>query len=297
MDEVTIRPMEPGDLRLVWQLVQDHKPEFAPPGWPASNVELQRLAFLHPRACREGSVAAEVGGEVHGALVFHDYREEGTAVITLICFDRGAGGRDLERRLLERAEGNARALGLQRLLVPETPEEDQEFITAAWRFGLEERGRIVSWVRRGEATEASEDDRVVPIVNVPLSELTDAFNACFPDQPRTPDDLHALLTQSQWGPWASVAYVEEGRVLAFLFTTDREGKPYMQHVGTRPEARRRGLALKLLKHALYILREGGAGVVECEVHEDNVAAAKLAASFGMQPGRKRLALVKEFGGG
>ncbi|UCH77333.1 MAG: GNAT family N-acetyltransferase [Candidatus Coatesbacteria bacterium] len=297
MDKVALRPMEPADLRLVWQLVQDHKPEFAPPGWPVSNVELQRLAFLHPRACREGSILAEVGGEARGALVFHDYREEGTAVLTLICFDRGAGGRDLERRLLGRAEEEARALGLQRLLVPETPEEDQDFITAAWRFGLEERGRIVSWVRRGGATEAPEDDHIVPIVNVPLSEITEVFNECFPAHPRTSDDLYALLTQSQWGPWASVAYVEEGRVVAFLFTTDREGKPYMQHVGTRPEARRRGLALTLLKHALHVLQEGGAAVVECEVREDNVAAAKLAASFGMQPGRKRLALVKEFAEG
>jgi len=289
--------MEPGDLRLVWQLVQEHKPDFAPPGWPASSVELQRLAFLHPRAYREGSTVAEVAGEVRGALVFHTYGEEGNAVITLICVDPEAGGGKLERRLLARAEEEARALGLRRMVVPEAPEEDQEFITAAWRFGLEERGRIVSWARSGEAPEAPEDDNVVPIVNVPLSEITEAFNACFPELPRTSDDLHALLTQSQWGPWASVAYVEGGRVLAFLFTTDREGKPYMQHVGTRPEARRRGLALKLLRHALRILQEGGAGVVECEVPEDNVAAAKLAASFGMQPGRRRLALVKEFGEG
>ena len=67
----------------------------------------------------------------------------------------------------------------------------------------------------------------------------------------------------------------------------------VQHVGTRPEARRRGLALQLLKHALHVLVQGGANAVECEVYEDNVAAAKLAASFGMEPKRRRVALAKE----
>jgi|GEM_PF-2489892 ribosomal protein S18 acetylase RimI-like enzyme len=293
METVNVRPMEQADLRAVWQVVQNNKPEFAPPGWPTSSLELQRLAFLHRRACREGSVVAEVAGEIRGALAFHDYREEGNAAICLIAVDEGARRLGIGRTLMETWEANARALGLRRLLAPETPEEDERFIEFAKSFGLKEAGRIISWVRGDEPTEAPEDENVVPVVNVPLSEVTDAFNECFPDMPRTQDDLHALITQSQWGPWASLAYVEGSRVLAFLFTTDREGKPYMQHVGTRREARRRGLALKLLKHALHVLLEGGARVVECEVREDNVAAARLAASFGMKPGRRRIALVKE----
>ncbi len=295
MEEVKVRPMEHGDLRVVWQLLENNKPEFAPPGWPTGSLELQRAAFLHPRACREGSSVAEAGGEVRGALVFHNYREEGSATICLIVVDEAAQGLGIGRVLMETWEKNARALGLERLVAAETPEEDARFVEFAKGFGLREAGKVVSWVRGDEPMEAPEDERVVPLVNVPLSEVTDAFNECFPDMPRTQDDLHALVTQSQWGPWASLAYAEGSRVLAFLFTTDREGKPYMQHVGTRPEARRRGLALKLLKQALHVLREGGARVVECEVSEENVAAAELAASFGMKPGRRRVALVKKLG--
>lgn len=293
MEGVVVRPMEPKDLRVVWQLVQNNKPEFAPPGWPASSLELQRMAFLHPRACREGSSVAEAAGEVRGALAFHDYREEGNATICLIVVDREARGLGIGRALMEAWEANARARSLKRLFAPETPEEDTRFLEFAKGFGLREAGKIVSWVRGDEPMEAPDDEHIVPLVNMPLSEVTDAFNECFPRMPRTQDDLHALITQSQWGPWASLAYVEGNRVLAFLFTTDREGKPYMQHVGTRPEARRRGLALKLLKRALHVLREGGAPEVECEVSEKNVAAAELAASFGMKPGRRRVALAKE----
>jgi ribosomal protein S18 acetylase RimI-like enzyme len=295
MEGVIVRPMEQGDLRVVWQLVQNNKPEFAPPGWPAGSLELQRMAFLHPRACREGSSVAEVEGEVRGALAFHNYQEEGNATICLIAVDKRAQGVGIGRALMEAWEANARALGLKRLFAPETPEEDARFVEFAKGFGLREVGKIVSWVRGDEPMEAPEDEHIVPLVNAPLSEVTDAFNECFLDMPRTQDDLHALITQSQWGPWASLAYVEGNRVLAFLFTVDREGKPYMQHVGTRPEARRRGLALKLLKQALHVLREGGAAEVECEVPEKNVAAAKLAASFGMKPGRRRVALAKELG--
>ncbi|HUV86514.1 MAG TPA: GNAT family N-acetyltransferase [bacterium] len=293
MEAVNVRPMEQSDLRAVWQLVQNNRPESAPPGWPAGSLELQRMAFLHPRACREGSSVAEVGAEVRGSLVFHNYREEGSATICLIAVDERAQGVGVGRALLEAWEANARALGLKRLYAPEMPEEDARFIRFAKDFGLKEVGRTVSWVRGDEPMEAPEDEHIVPLVNVPLSEVTGAFNECFPEMPRTQDDLHALVTQSQWGPWASLAYAENNRILAFLFTTDREGNPYMQHVGTRPEARRRGLALKLLKHALHVLREGGARVVECEVPEENVAAAELAASFGMKPGRRRVALAKE----
>jgi ribosomal protein S18 acetylase RimI-like enzyme len=293
MGEVTIRPMEPADLRAVWQLVHDNKPEFAPPGWPASNLELQRMAFLHPRATRKGSLVAEAEGEIRGALVFHNYDREKTATICLICVGEKARGLGLGAKLVASWEENARALGLTRLLAPETPEEDSKFIDFAKRQGFREVGRVVSWGRGDEPLEAPGDEHVVPIVNASLSEITDAFNECFPDMPRTQDDLYGLITQSQWGPWASLAYVEEGRVLAFLFTADRDGKPYLQHVGTRREARRRGLALQLLKQALHVLLEGGAREVECEVFEDNEAAAKLAASFGMEPRRRRLALAKE----
>jgi ribosomal protein S18 acetylase RimI-like enzyme len=285
--------MEQADARAVWQVIQDNKPEFAPPGWPTSNLELQRMAFLHPRACREGSLAAELGGKICGALVFHDYAEEKTATICLMCIDREARGKGVGRALMKSWEENARALGLARLLAPEMPEEDFEFAEFAKSFGFREAGKVVSWRRGDEPMAAEEDERVVPVVNVALAEITDAFNECFPHMPRTQEDLYALVTQSQWGPWASLAYVEGGRVLAFLFTTDRDGKPYMQHVGTRPEARRRGLALQLLKHALHVLRAGGARAVECEVYEDNVAAAKLAASFGMTPGRRRLVLARD----
>lgn len=293
MREISIRPMEQADVRVAWQIIQNNKREFAPPGWPTSNLELQRMGFLHTRACREGSLVAEMDGEICGVVVFHNYAEEKTAAICVMCVGEKARGTGVGRALMTSWEENARALGLTRLLAPETPEEDREFIDFAKGFGFREVGKVVSWGRGDEPMDAPEDDRVVPVVNVSLSEITDAFNECFPDMPRTQDDLYALITQSQWGPWASLAYVEEGRVLAFLFTTDRDGKPYMQHVGTRPEARRRGLALQLLKHALHVLLQGGARAVECEVYEDNVAAAKLAASFGMEPKRRRVALAKE----
>ena len=293
MEEISIRPMEQADVRVAWQIIQDNKPEFAPPGWPTSNLELQRMGFLHTRACREGSLVAEMDGAICGVVVFHNYAEEKTASICVMCVGEEARGTGVSRALMASWEENARALGLTRLLAPETPEEDREFIDFAKGFGFREAGKVVSWGRGDEPMDAPEDDHVVPVVNVSLSEITDAFNECFPDMPRTQDDLYALITQSQWGPWASLAYVEEGRVLAFLFTTDRDGKPYMQHVGTRPEARRRGLALQLLKHALHVLLQGGARAVECEVYEDNVAAAKLAASFGMEPKRRRVALAKE----
>ncbi|UCH77332.1 MAG: GNAT family N-acetyltransferase [Candidatus Coatesbacteria bacterium] len=293
MGEVTIRPMEPADLRAVWQLVHDNKPQFAPPGWPTTSLELQRMAFLHPRATPQGSLVAEAEGEVRGALVFHNYDGEKTAAICLICVEEEAQGSGLGGKLMASWEERARELGLRRLLAPETPEEDRKFIEFAKRLGFREVGKVVSWGRGDEPMEAPPDEHVVPIVNASLGEITEAFNECFPDMPRTQDDLYGMITQSQWGPWASLAYVEEGRVLAFLFTTDRDGKPYLQHVGTRPEARRRGLALQLLKQALRVLREGGAREVECEVYEDNEAAAKLAASFGMEPRSRRLALAKD----
>lgn len=293
MGEIAIRPMDQADLRVAWQIVQDNRPRWAPPGWPASNLELQRSAFLHPRACREGSLVAELDGEMCGAMVFHNYSEEGTATICLICVDGKARGKGVGHALMACWEENARALGLKRLLAPETPEEDEGFIDFVKGFGFREVGKVVSWGRGDEPMDAPEDEQIVPIVNASLSEIADAFNECFPEMPRTQDDLYAMITQSQWGPWASLAYVDEGRVLAFLFTTDRDGKPYMQHVGTRPEARRRGLALQLLKRALHVLREGGARAVECEVFEDNEAAAKLAASFGMEPMRRRIVLAKE----
>ena len=293
MVEINVRPMEQADVRLACQLMQDNRPASPPPGWPGSNLELQRTAFLHPRACREGALVAEAEGRMCGALVFHNYVEEETASICLMCVDGGSRGMGVGRALITKWEENARALGLTRLLAPETPEEDKEFIDFAKAFGFREGGKVTSWARGDEPMDVPEDEHVVPLVNVPLSEVTAAFRDCFPNLRRTQDDLHALITQSQWGPWASLAYVEEGRVLAFLFTTDRDGQPYMQHVGTRPEVRRRGLALQLLKHALHVLREGGAPAVECEIFEGNVAAAKLAASFGMEPKCQRVVLVKD----
>ncbi len=176
MEEVKVRPMEQGDLRVVWQLLENNKPEFVPPGWPTASLELQRAAFLHPRACREGASVVEAGGEVRGALVFHNYGEEGSATICLIVVDEAARGLGIGRVLMETWEKNARALGLERLVAAETPEEDARFVEFAKGFGLREAGKVVSWVRGDEPMEAPEDERVVPLVNVPLSEVTDAFN-------------------------------------------------------------------------------------------------------------------------
>jgi ribosomal protein S18 acetylase RimI-like enzyme len=288
--------MTHGDARPAWLVVSRIMPQPAPPSWPTSVPEVQRLAFLHPRACAEGSLVAEIEGKVGGCLVFHNYREEGNAVICLVAvapeFQRLGTG----RALMTAAEANARALGLRRFVAPETPEEGTEFFAFAEKFGMRRAGTITSYfVDSAAFPPMPEDEHVVPAVNCPLSELTNAFNECFPRMPRNQDDLHALITQSRWGPWASLAYVEGPRILGFLFTTDRGGRPYFQHVGTRAEVRRRGLALTLVKHALHILHAGGAREVECEVTDDNPQGAKLAEALGMKPGARRVAYVKDLG--
>lgn len=293
MPENKIRSFTENDIRAVWHLVSNSKPEILPPDWPTSLTELRRVALLHPRSTPGGSLVAEIDGKITGCLLFHSYQEEGTALICLVAVLQEAQRTGVGRVLMDAWEEAARAQGLRRLYAPETPAQDISFITFAEKFGMRRVGVIVAYQRRAEGiAPPPEDEHIVPIATVSLSEVTDAFNECFPQTPRNQDDLHALIIGSRWGPWASLAYVEGQRVMAFLFTSDRGGRPYLQYVGTRPEARRRGAAVLLLRHALYILQQGGAGEVECEVFEDNERAARLAESVGLKPGRRRIAFEK-----
>lgn len=58
MDEANVRLGDRTDLRAVWRLLEKNKAEFAPYGWPATRVELERIILRDSGASREGSAEA-----------------------------------------------------------------------------------------------------------------------------------------------------------------------------------------------------------------------------------------------
>jgi ribosomal-protein-alanine acetyltransferase len=74
---------------------------------------------------------------------------------------------------------------------------------------------------------------------------------------------------------------EEGRMAGFIFmSSDGNGTGHITTLGVAPEHRRRGLAMKMIRHAEESLRSRDIRTVALEVRVGNLAAQNLYRRFG-----------------
>lgn len=84
-----------------------------------------------------------------------------------------------------------------------------------------------------------------------------------------------------------VAQTEEGQIVAYASFRDVAGEAELFRVATTPEARRRGLARRLLAEGLAALGRRGVALCHLEVRADNSPALELYLALGFrQVGRR-----------
>lgn len=119
--------------------------------------------------------------------------------------------------------------------------------------------------------------------------------------------LHAECFDNAWGatefaklmamPGAlGLLAVEGGEPLAFLLARHAAGEAEILTIGTRPFARRRGIAKKLMSHLAYELRQAGLAQLFIEVAADNAAARALYAEQDFAVTGRRKAYYAKPGG-
>lgn len=234
-------------------------------------------------------------GSVHG----RDELVDGRALVTLRGQihprhrGRGLGGRLLTRlevlgedwaakhlpgapvRL--RASGGLAGSSTQQLLEQFGYSPDNYFVTM--------EVNLTSWADPGTQTVAVSPDAEL------LEEIREAHNDAFRDHRN-----HSPVPADQWAHFAasssmrreqSQVVLENGRVLAYaLATEEKPGTLHVGLVGTRREARGRGLAKDVLIASLRSAREAGFATSELEVDQTSPTGAdRLYASVGYRPVR------------
>jgi tRNA threonylcarbamoyl adenosine modification protein YeaZ len=127
------------------------------------------------------------------------------------------------------------------------------------------------------------------------------------DEAQVLSALHAECFDNAWGaaefaklmamPGAATYLALEGdEPLAFLLARQAAGEAEILTVGTRPFARRRGIAKKLMSHLIHELREMGLVQLFIEVAADNDAARALYACQDFTVTGKRRAYYAKPGG-
>jgi ribosomal-protein-alanine N-acetyltransferase len=84
---------------------------------------------------------------------------------------------------------------------------------------------------------------------------------------------------------------EAGSVVAYVSWGVSRGAAYVGRLAVRPDARRRGIARTLLRHALTSLREEGAQTVTVSTQSHNRAARSLYRSEGFRESRSKLHIL------
>jgi len=176
-----------------------------------------------------------------------------------------------------RTSGGLPDSSAQRLLEDRGYRADNYFITM--------QVQLADWVDRGEEITTVRPDAEQ------LRATRDAHNDAFRDHrnfsPIPEDHWEFWGKSSTQRPEQSRVVVEGDRVLAYAIVGENEpGVSHVELVGTRREARGRGLARQVLLGSLRAAREAGQRVSELEVDSTSPTGAdRLYVSVGYQPVR------------
>lgn len=224
----------------------------------------------------DGRVMIVVNGAVHP-----DHRERGLGSELLTRLEARAvelgGERHPGEPLRLRTSGGLPDSASQRLLEDRGYSPDNYFITM--------QVQLADWADPGGESVAVRPDLALQ------EETRDAHNDAFRDHRN-----FSPISAEHWAFWGkssaqrpeqSRVVVEKGRVLAYAITAEYEpGVSHVELVGTRREARGRGLARQVLLSSLRAAREAGSRISELEVDSTSPTGAdRLYVSVGYQPVR------------
>ncbi|MCK0110705.1 GNAT family N-acetyltransferase [Ornithinimicrobium sp. F0845] len=242
--------------------------------------EDDELVGLGSVFCRDTVVEGRAMVSVQGA-VHPDHRDRGLGSELLNRLEARARELATERLPGEpvrlRTSGGLPDSSAQRLLEDRRYRPDNYFITM--------QVQLADWVDQGEETAAVRPDAEQ------LSATRDAHNDAFRDHrnfsPIPEDHWEFWGKSSTQRPEQSRVVVEGDRVLAYSLVAEHEpGVSHVELVGTRREARGRGLARQVLLSSLRAARAAGQRVSELEVDSTSPTGAdRLYVSVGYQPVR------------
>ncbi len=224
----------------------------------------------------EGRAMVSVDGAVHP-----DHRGQGLGSELLSRLETRASGLAGERHpgqaLRLRTSGGLPESSSQQLLEDRGYAPDNYFITM--------QVQLADWVDPGGDSVAVRPDQSLE------EGIRDAHNDAFRDHRN-----FSPISAEHWAFWGkssaqrpdqSRVAVEDGRVLAYAVTNEHEpGVSHVELVGTRREARGRGLAHDVLLGSLRAARAAGYRISELEVDSTSPTGAdRLYLSVGYQPVR------------
>lgn len=124
----------------------------------------------------------------------------------------------------------------------------------------------------------------------PFDEIYRAFVEAFSDYvvPFAPDreQLLEMQTRRGWRPDLSAGAFEGGRLVGFALNALDGDEAYNSGTGVVPSSRRGGLAARVMRESIELLRAAGARRYVLEVIESNVAARALYTSLGFVESRR-----------
>lgn len=255
-------------------------PRFDPATDTVSAWDGEVLVALGSTFCRDALVDGRAMASVDGA-VHPDHRDRGVGSELLTRLEARAVGLAGERHPGEpvrlRTSGGLPDSSGQQLLEDRGYAPDNYFITM--------QVELAGWTDPGEETVAVRPDPALQ------EELREAHNDAFRDHrnfsPISPEHWEFWGKSSTQRPEQSRVVVEDGRVLAYVVAGEFEpGVSHVELVGTRREARGRGLARQVLLGSLRAAREAGYRISELEVDSTSPTGAdRLYVSVGYQPVR------------
>lgn len=234
----------------------------------------------------DGRALVGVDGVVHPA-----HRGRGTGVRVLRELE-GLGLAAARRRLPGepvrlRGSGGLEGSGAQRLLEQEGYQPDNRFVTM--------QVDLADWDDPGHPSSAVTPDHET------LPATREAHNDAFRDH-RNHSDIPADAWQHWTGSSASrraqsAVVVDDGRVLSYALAGEFEpGVLHVTIVGTRREARGRGLGRQVLLRHLREARTAGYAVSELEVDDDSLTGAnRVYEAVGYRAVRTISRYVKDVG--
>jgi mycothiol synthase len=224
----------------------------------------------------EGRALLVLGGDVHP-----DHRGRGVGTELLRRLEEMAISLAAERlpgipvRL--RSQGGLTGSAAERLLEKHGYRPDNYFITM--------EVALAAWPDPGAPVDVVAPDPIL------LAATRDAHNDAFRDHrnftPRPEDEWAYWMSGAENRPAISRVAVDDERVLAYaIVAEDHPGVAHFQIVGTRREARGRGLARAVLLGSLRAARDAGFEIAELEVDSTSPTGAdRLYTSVGFVPVR------------
>ncbi len=302
---VILRPMHPDDLP---RLAEVFAASFASHGHTVVTTAEELSEELQPPYCdmtTDAVVALENGRIIGGAYTLHLPASEGEVrcyiegKVDPDAAGRGAGGALLDWGLTRAAELLADDSGIPRVIRVNVPDRDRAVATLLGARGL----RPVRWfstlLRPLSDVPLSSDPPGIRIVtwDAERSDETLAVsNASFVDHwgsaPMLPEGWTQRTTGFGAHPATSFMALDGDRVVAFLvshrYQVDDEAAGmqigWINHLGTLPGYRRRGIASALVARALSAYADRGWTHAALEVDNDNPSGARgLYATLGFEP--------------